>query len=74
MLANLRGYAGGLMRTKQFTRDVIDTLGNRISEIVIPLPKSDDVRKGISEFVRSTILLRIEARQQIKTLSAEMVA
>ncbi len=32
------------MRTKQFTRDVIDTLGERLLEVRIPSPKADEVR------------------------------
>lgn len=33
------------MRNKQFTRDVIDTLGQRVMELVLPLPTSSDVRR-----------------------------
>ena len=38
------------IRTKQFTRDVIDTLGRRLNEVVIPIPKSEAVREEISHF------------------------
>jgi hypothetical protein len=56
-------------RTKQFTRDVIDTLGKRITEVVIPIPKNQAVREGISEIIRKTIDSRIQARNLVKSLS-----
>ena len=36
------------MRAKQFTRDVIDTLGKRIYEIVLPIPKDTVLRDRIA--------------------------
>jgi hypothetical protein len=59
------------IRTKQFTRDVIDTIGNRIDEVVLPVPKSPKVRLTISAAVRSAIQTRINARREISKLSAE---
>ena len=59
------------MRTKQFTRDVIDTIGNRIDEIVLPIPKSPTVRRAISDAVRHVIESRMDARREISTLAAE---
>lgn len=60
------------MRTKQFTRDVIDTLGNRIEEVVLPIPKSATLRKSISDAVRRVILSRVKARDTISRLSMEI--
>lgn len=57
------------MRTKQFTRDVIDTLGNRIEEVVLPIPKSNGLRKAISDAVRHVVESRIQARDTISKLS-----
>jgi hypothetical protein len=54
------------MRTKQFTRDVIDTLGNRIEEVVLPIPKSPELRKAISDDIKTMAELRINARTVIK--------
>ncbi len=59
------------VRTKQFTRDVIDTIGNRIDEIVLPVPKSPRVRGAISDTVRHVIQTRIDARHKISKLAAE---
>ncbi|MED4785241.1 hypothetical protein [Brevibacillus choshinensis] len=60
------------IRTKQFTRDVIDTIGNRIDEVIIPIPKSVDVKKAIAEAVKKTIDARIESRENISTLSKKV--
>jgi len=57
------------IRTKQFTRDVIDTLGQRFKEIVIPIPKSQTVREAISKNIRKIVTNRIEARNTINDLS-----
>ncbi|MDQ7979139.1 hypothetical protein QYH69_17965 [Paraburkholderia sp. SARCC-3016] len=58
------------IRTKQFTRDVIDTIGNRIDEVILPIPKSVQLRNAISENVRNAIETRIFARREISRLSA----
>lgn len=56
-------------RTKQFTRDVIDTMGNRIDEVILPIPKSVKLRSAISEAIREVISSRISARDEIKKLA-----
>ena len=60
------------IRTRQFTRDVIDTLGQRFKEVIIPIPKSDLVKEGISRKVRNIISSRVEARDTIANLSREI--
>jgi hypothetical protein len=50
------------IRTKQFTRDVIDTIGNRIDEVYIPIPKSKEIRDAISIAIRQVVSSRIQAR------------
>jgi type I restriction enzyme M protein len=47
--------------SKRFTQDIIDTLGNRWRELVVPLPKSETLREEISEYVRKAIELRRQA-------------
>lgn len=59
------------IRTKQFTRDVIDTIGNRIDQVVLPIPKSPSIRKAISDAIRAVIGSRIAARRAITNLAAE---
>lgn len=60
------------IRTKQFTRDVIDTIGNRINEVIIPIPKSQEIRNAISKAVREVIEKRIAARQDISKLAKKI--
>ncbi len=60
------------IRTKQFTRDVIDTLGQRLKEVIIPIPRDADVRAEISRRVQSIVHNRIDARDTILRLSKEL--
>lgn len=62
------------IRSKQFTRDVIDTLGNRLDEIVLPIPKSKEIRHAIRDAMYSVISERIAARFTISRLSTEYAA
>jgi hypothetical protein len=60
------------MRTKQFTRDVIDTLGNRIEEVILPIPKKARVRQAISKAVQDVVSTRIKARDTLSRLTSEI--
>ena len=48
---------------KRFTQDIIDTLGGRIHELILPVPKSEEAKKEIVENVTSVINHKNEARQ-----------
>ena len=61
------------IRTKQFTRDVIDTLGQRFKEVVIPIPNSPELKEAISTLVDLIVNNRIHARDIIQSLSEEIV-
>lgn len=50
------------IRSKQFTQDIIDSLGERIRELVMPIPKKEKDRQRITDLVRSAVERRIEAR------------
>ncbi|PLX83673.1 MAG: restriction endonuclease subunit M [Desulfuromonas sp.] len=54
------------IRSKQFTMDIIDSLGDRISELRLPIPKSQDQIIKITELVKSSVYKRIEARELAK--------
>ena len=60
------------IRTKQFTRDVIDTMGQRFKEITIPIPQSEEIRHEISRRVKDIIDNRVDARDSIADLSLEI--
>lgn len=51
------------IKAKQFTQDIIDSLGERIHELLLPLPKSVERRRNVTEMVKKVIEDRIEARE-----------
>ena len=51
------------IQSKRFTQDIIDSLGKRINELVIPLPKDKNKRDKIEKMVKNSIYDRIEARE-----------
>ena len=70
LLALLNSYiVKQQIRRKQFTRDVIDTLGRRLEEVLLPIPKDDSLKNAISMFVQEIISSRITDRDVINNLS-----
>ena len=72
------------IRTKQFTRDVIDTLGPRLrdvidtlgprlKEIMLPIPRSPELRAAISTQIQHIVENRIEARDSVINLSRQLI-
>lgn len=57
------------IRTKQFTRDVIDTIGHRIDEILIPIPKDDNLKFAIASSIEKIVKCRIHARNELSRIS-----
>jgi type I restriction enzyme M protein len=51
------------IRARQFTQDIIDSLGERIRDLLLPIPKVPARRDHVSELVRKVIRDRIEARE-----------
>ena len=75
LLALLNSYiVKRQLRAKQFTRDVIDTLGLRYREVILPVPKSAQLRDELAAAVKETVEARIGARQTVRDLSVELVA
>ncbi len=60
------------MRAKQFTRDIIDTLGKRLFEIVLPVPKDAKKRRAIAEETRRVIETRVALRNRAKQIALEV--
>lgn len=60
------------IRNKQFTRDVIDTLGNRLSEVLVPIPTRERIRRAITDEVASRIEMRTAMRGRLERLVASM--
>jgi type I restriction enzyme M protein len=60
------------MRAKQFTRDVIDTLGKRIFEVILPIPKDRGLREKIARETREIVLGRVALRNKAKQISLDI--
>ena len=60
------------IRSKQFTQDIIDTLGKRLFEVILPIPKSKDVRDRIATETRQVIETRAQLRNRAKEIALEV--
>lgn len=49
--------------TKRFTQDIIDTMGSRWAELVLPMPKDIKRCKEVTNSVKKAIVLRCEASE-----------
>lgn len=61
-------YVQRQIKAKQFTQDIIDSLGDRIKEIKLPFPKDAEKRKIIEVTTKQIIDLRCQAKELAKTL------
>ena len=60
------------MRAKQFTRDIIDTLGKRLFEVLLPIPKDAELAARIALETRSVIDTRAKLRDRTKEIALEV--
>jgi type I restriction enzyme M protein len=61
------------IKSKRFTHDIIDSLGDRIYELVIPIPKNPELCERVSRIVEKAIQDRIEARELARKACAEVI-
>lgn len=61
------------IRAKSFTQDIIDSLGDRIKEVVLPIPKNQQKRSYISSIVSKAIHDRIESRELSRTARIDVL-
>lgn len=54
------------IKAKQFTQHVIDTLGSRINEVVLPIPRDVSLRNQIIEQVKEIVETRAALRHQAR--------
>jgi type I restriction enzyme M protein len=59
------------IKSKQFTQDIIDTLGKRILELVLPIPKDKSLRERIARETREIVLTRVALRNKAKQISLD---
>ncbi len=60
------------IRSKQFTQDIIDTLGKRINEIFIPMPKDASLSTRIAAEAKRTVETRIMLRNRASEIALEV--
>lgn len=60
------------IRSKQFTQDIIDTLGRRLLEVMVPVPKDETLARRIAEEARRTVETRVALRNRVKALALEV--
>jgi type I restriction enzyme M protein len=60
------------IKAYSFTQDIIDSLGDRIRELVVPIPKDPDQRLEISALVKRVIADRVEARELARRAATEV--
>lgn len=60
------------IRSKQFTQDIIDTIGKRLAEIIIPLPKDMETARKIAAETREIIESRARLRDRATALALEL--
>jgi hypothetical protein len=58
------------MRNKQFTRDVIDILGHRLLEVVVPIPSDRQDR----ELIGGVMQRLLDSRESLRRKAAELGA
>jgi type I restriction enzyme M protein len=58
---------------KRFTQDIIDTLGGRVMELVLPLPKDAALRQRITDETRAIVEGRAALRQKALTVAAAIM-
>lgn len=54
------------IRAKQFTQDIIDTLGNRVMELVLPIPRDRAICAGIINQTKNIVEQRAELRRKAR--------
>jgi type I restriction enzyme M protein len=60
------------IRSKQFTQDIIDTLGKRFTEILIPVPKDGAAAAKFGKETQEIIESRAKLRNRAKAISLEL--
>ncbi len=60
------------IRANQFTADIIDSIGHRFNELILPIPKSQARRESISREVQEITDERGRLRERIREIGLEM--
>lgn len=58
---------------KRFTQDIIDTLGERIHELLLPIPKNSDEREKIIQDVGKIVAYKKKAKDMTREVVSNVV-
>lgn len=61
------------IRAKQFTQDIIDSLGERINELILPVPMAERKKQYITDVVSKVIRERVDARELARQAVVEVL-
>lgn len=61
------------IKSKRFTQDIIDSLGDRIYELILPIPKDKLLQQKVTKMVQQAIQERIEARELTRKACLELI-
>lgn len=62
------------VRSKQFTQDIIDTIGKRVAELAIPVPRDKQSARSLAEECRRIIETRVQLRHEASKLVSSVGA
>jgi type I restriction enzyme M protein len=60
------------IRAKQFTQNIIDSLGNRAMELIVPIPKDMKLRESLASEAQKIVEKRAELREKGRRLSVQL--
>jgi type I restriction enzyme M protein len=60
------------IRARQFTADIIDTIGNRLLEVVFPIPRDEALKIKIIEETRELIETRAKLRNRAREIALKI--
>jgi type I restriction enzyme M protein len=55
-------------------QDIINSLGNRIRSLILPIPRSEETRRTLSQTVEKIIRERVEAREAARSVAEHVAA
>lgn len=61
------------IKSKRITQDIIDTLGDRLLEVLLPVPNSSSVSLQVTQMVQRSIEERMEAKELAKKARALII-
>lgn len=62
------------IRSQSQTQDIINSLGNRIHDLILPIPVDEESRREVSSLVQRAIQDRIEARELARQVVEKVTA